>query len=108
MPNRPRDQDCAITSICVGIWFDADAVVCAYLPSGKENFRVNCRKSARNEILGVLGEVEGPISGHLKVKNSKDWYCCLRMVPNQDAEALLDVWLTGWSLTTSVTARGGR
>ena len=108
MPNRPRDQDCAIQIICVGIRVDIDAVVRGYLASGMENFLVSCRKSAQNEILGVLGEVEGPISGHLKVKNSKDWYCCLCMVPNQDTEALLDVWLTGWSLTTSITARGGR
>ena len=30
------------------------------------------------------------------------------MVPNQDTDALLEVSLTAWSLTTSITACGGR
>ena len=68
----------------------------------------NVVKTGPNRDLGVFDEVEGPISGHLRVKNSKDWYRCLRMVTNQYTEALLEVWLTAWSLTMPITARGGR
>ena len=70
-----------------------DVVVCGYLTSGRENFRVNCQKSAQSEF-GGFGEVERPISGHLSAKASKDWYRCLHMVTKQDTEALLEVWFT--------------
>ena len=63
---------------------------------------------AASDILGGFAEVEGLMSGHLRVETSKDWYRCLHMVTNQDTEALLEVWLAAWSLTMSITARGGR
>ena len=73
-----------------------------------ENYRVNCRKSAPSEILEVFGEVERSISGQSSEKTSTDRRRYVDMIPNQYTEALVEVWLAAWSLTTSITARGGR
>ena len=68
----------------------------------------NLSKIGSERDWGVFGEVEGPISGHSRVKTSKDWYHCICMVTNQYPDALLEVCFTAWSLTTSITARGGQ
>ena len=108
LPNRPQDQNCNFQIFCVGIEVSIDAVVCGYWASGMEILGANRLKLAASDILEGFGEVEGAISGHLRVKTSKDWYRCSRMVTNQYSEASTEVWLAAWPLTMSNTARGVR
>ena len=107
-PNGPRDQDCTIQTILVGIGVDIDAVVCGYLASVTENYRANCQKSAPSEISGVFGEVKRAIAGQSSKKTSTDWRRYIDTVTIQYIRALAEVWLAAWSLTMSNTARGGR
>ena len=48
----------------------------------KGDFSSKLSKIGSESNLGVFGEMEGLISGHLRVRTSKDWYRCLRMVTN--------------------------
>ena len=108
MPNSPRDQSCTVQIICVGIGCDVDAVVSGYFASGMEDCRVRCPKVARNEILGVVGEVEGAISGQSSEKTSIDWVRRVDVIPCQYTRALTEVWSAAWSLIMSRAVRGGR
>ena len=63
------------------------------------------KKMARNEIFGVVGEVEGAISGQSSEKTSIDWFRHVDVIPCQYTRALTEVWLAAWSLILSRAAR---